>query len=118
MNANEVIGHLAEAHPNDHVNCGQSSNDIIPTAIHVAAAMLATEELLPAMEGLKASLDVKAGEFKDIVKIGRTHLQDAVPMLLGQEFSGYARQVELCVGRVRAALECVYEPPLGGTTVR
>jgi fumarate hydratase class II len=117
MNANEVIGHLAKAHPNDHVNRGQSSNDVIPTAIHVAAAMVATEELLPAMEGLQASLDAKAHDFKDIVKIGRTHLQDAVPMLLGQEFSGYARQVELCIGRVRAALEGVYELPLGGTAV-
>jgi len=117
MNANEVIGHLAKAHPNDHVNRGQSSNDVIPTAIHVAAAMLATEELLPAMEGLKASLDAKADEFKGIVKIGRTHLQDAVPMLLGQEFSGYARQAELCAGRVRVALEGIYELPLGGTAV-
>jgi fumarate hydratase class II len=117
MNANEVVGHLAKAHPNDHVNRGQSSNDVIPTAIHVAAAMVATEELLPALEGLKASLNAKADEFKDIVKIGRTHLQDAVPMLLGQEFSGYARQVELCVGRVRVALEGVYELPLGGTAV-
>ncbi len=117
MNANEVIGHLAKAHPNDHVNRGQSSNDVIPTAIHVAAAMAATGELLPAMEGLRASLNAKADEFKDIVKIGRTHLQDAVPMLLGQEFSGYARQVELCVGRVHAALEGIYELPLGGTAV-
>jgi fumarate hydratase class II len=117
MNANEVIGHLAKAHPNDHVNRGQSSNDVIPTAIHVAAAMVATEELLPALQGLKASLDAKADEFKDIVKIGRTHLQDAVPMLLGQEFSGYARQVAACVGRVRAALEGIYELPLGGTAV-
>src|ERR1700720_175235 len=117
MNANEVIGHLANAHPNDHVNRGQSSNDVIPTAIHVAAAMVATEELLPALQGLKAALDAKADEFEDIVKIGRTHLQDAVPMLLGQEFSGYARQVELCVGRVRAALEGIYELPLGGTAI-
>ncbi len=117
MNANEVIGHLAKAHPNDHVNRGQSSNDVIPTAIHVAAAMVASEELLPALEGLKASLDTKADEFKDIVKIGRTHLQDAVPMMLGQEFSGYARQIELCVGRVRGALEDIYELPLGGTAI-
>jgi fumarate hydratase, class II len=117
MNANEVIGHLAKAHPNDHVNRGQSSNDVIPTAIHVAAAMLATEELLPALEGLKSSLNAKSDEFKDIVKIGRTHLQDAVPMLLGQEFSGYARQVELCAARIRAALEGIYELPLGGTAV-
>jgi fumarate hydratase class II len=117
MNANEVIGHLAKAHPNDHVNRGQSSNDVIPTAIHVAAAMAGSEELLPAMAGLKASLGAKAEEFKGIVKIGRTHLQDAVPMLLGQEFSGYARQIELCAGRVRAALEGIYDLPLGGTAV-
>ena len=117
MNANEVIGHLAQAHPNDHVNRSQSSNDVIPSAIHVAAAMLATEELLPAMEGLAASLRKKAEEFKDVIKIGRTHLQDAVPMLLGQEFSGYAAQVELCAGRVRTALEGIYELPLGGTAI-
>jgi fumarate hydratase class II len=117
MNANEVIGRLAKADPHDHVNRGQSSNDVIPTTIHVAAAMVATEELLPALEGLKTSFDAKADEFKDIVKIGRTHLQDAVPMLLSQEFSGYARQVELCAGRVKAALEGIYELPLGGTAV-
>ncbi len=117
MNANEVIGHLAKAHPNDHVNRGQSSNDGIPSAIHVAAAMLAHQELLPAMAGLAQSLRKKADEFRDIVKIGRTHLQDAVPMLLGQEFSGYAAQVEQCAGRVRAALDGIYELPLGGTAV-
>jgi fumarate hydratase, class II len=117
MNANEVIAHLAKVHPNDHVNRGQSSNDVIPTAIHVAAAMLTHEELLPAMDGLAAALRKKAEEFQDIVKIGRTHLQDAVPMLLGQEFSGYAAQVELCAGRVRTALEGIYRLPLGGTAV-
>jgi fumarate hydratase, class II len=117
MNANEVIGRLAKAHPNDHVNRGQSSNDVIPSAIHIAAALLAHEELLPAMEGLQASLRKKAEEFKSIIKIGRTHLQDAVPMLLGQEFSGYAAQVEQCIGRVRVALEGLDELPLGGTAV-
>ena len=117
MNANEVIGRLAQAHPNDHVNRGQSSNDVIPSAIHVSAALLANEKLLPAMEGLAGALRGKAGEFKDAVKIGRTHLQDAVPMLLGQEFSGYAAQVESCAGRVRRALEGLYELPLGGTAV-
>jgi fumarate hydratase class II len=117
MNANEVIGHLAKAHPNDHVNRGQSSNDVIPSAIHIAAAMLAHEALLPAMAALAASLRRKSDQFHDIVKIGRTHLQDAVPMLLGQEFSGYAVQVELCIGRIRAALEGIYELPLGGTAV-
>jgi fumarate hydratase class II len=117
MNANEVIGHLAGAHPNDHVNRGQSSNDVIPTAIHVAAAMLVTGDLLPAMEELRASLAKKAGEFADVVKIGRTHLQDAVPMTLGQEFSGYARQLDAAAERLRAALEGIYELPLGGTAV-
>ena len=117
MNANEVIGRLAQAHPNDHVNRGQSSNDVIPSAIHVAAALLANEELLPAMEGLQASLRKKAEEFKSTIKIGRTHLQDAVPMLLGQEFSGYTAQVEQCIGRVRVALEGLDELPLGGTAV-
>jgi fumarate hydratase class II len=117
MNANEVIGHLAGAHPHDHVNRGQSSNDVIPSAIHVAAAILVHADLLPAMEALAASLRAKASEFKDVVKIGRTHLQDAVPMLLGQEFGGYAEQVEACTVRVRAALEGMYELPLGGTAV-
>ncbi len=117
MNANEVIGHLAKAHPNDHVNRGQSSNDVIPSAIHIAAAMLAHEALLPAMAGLSESLKKKSAEFANIVKIGRTHLQDAVPMMLGQEFSGYAAQVELCVGRIRAALDGIYELPLGGTAI-
>ena len=117
MNANEVIGRLAQAHPNDHVNRGQSSNDVIPSAIHIAAALVANEELLPAMEGLQASLRKKADEFKNIIKIGRTHLQDAVPMLLGQEFSGYAAQVEQCTARVRASLEGLDELPLGGTAI-
>ncbi len=117
MNANEVIGHLAKAHPNDHVNRGQSSNDVIPAAIHVAAALLVREELLPGMGLLAGALEQKADEFRDIVKIGRTHLQDAVPMTLGQEFSGYASQVENCGSRVVAALEGIYELPLGGTAV-
>ena len=85
MNANEVIGHLAKAHPNDHVNRGQSSNDVIPTAIHLSAALMVTEELLPAMRELNRTLAAKAVEFHDVIKIGRTHLQDAVPMRLGQE---------------------------------
>ena len=117
MNANEVIGRLAQAHPNDDVNRGQSSNDVIPSAIHIAAAMLANEELLPAMEGLHASLRSKSEAFKTVIKIGRTHLQDAVPMLLGQEFSGYAAQVEQCIGRIRTALEGLDELPLGGTAI-
>ena len=117
MNANEVIGHLAKAHPNDHVNRGQSSNDVIPTAIHVSAALLVHEQLLPAMAELEVSLRRKAEEFKDIVKIGRTHLQDAVPMLLGQEFSGYAAQVRECAARICMAMAGIYDLPLGGTAV-
>ena len=123
MNANEVIAHLASArnalkvHPNDHVNQGQSSNDVIPTAMHVSAAIGVSEALLPAMEALAAGLDRKSAEFDGIIKIGRTHLQDAVPMRLGQEFSGYARQVKASADRVRAALDGVFELPLGGTAV-
>jgi fumarate hydratase, class II len=117
MNANEVIGHLAGAHPNDDVNRGQSSNDAIPTAIHVAAAEEAHRALLPAMRDLQASLERKASEFDSVVKIGRTHLQDAVPVRLGQEFSGYARQVELSRERIESALSGIYELPLGGTAV-
>ena len=117
MNANEVIGRLADAHPNDHVNRGQSSNDVIPSAIHISAAMLATGQLLPAMAELCDALSRKADEFVGVVKIGRTHLQDAVPMTLGQEFSGYAAQVEKCSWRIKAALDGLYELPLGGTAV-
>jgi fumarate hydratase class II len=117
MNANEVIARLAKAHPNDQVNRGQSSNDVIPAAIHVSAALLVTEQLLPAMRELQKALGVKAKEFHDVIKIGRTHLQDAVPMRLGQEFGGYARQVELAMERVDAALPGLYELPLGGTAV-
>lgn len=117
MNANEVIAHLANAHPNDHVNRGQSSNDVIPTAMHVSAAMLVHSELLPAMKGLHSELAQKAEEFREVVKIGRTHLQDAVPMLLGQEFSGYAAQVAASIERVKAAMPGIYELALGGTAV-
>ena len=117
MNANEVIGRLAGAHPNDHVNRGQSSNDVIPSAIHVSAATAITEALLPAVDELAGALRIKAGEFTNIVKIGRTHLQDAVPMTLGQEFSGYAAQVERCSERIKAALDGLYELPLGGTAI-
>ncbi len=126
MNANEVIAHLAtrflhrdgfRVHPNDDVNRGQSSNDVIPAAIHVAAAELVRRELLPAMADLGESLSRKAAEFHDVVKIGRTHLQDAVPMRLGQEFSGYARQLDASLERVHAALDWIYELPLGGTAV-
>src|SRR5579864_6585743 len=117
MNANEVIAHLANAHPNDHVNRGQSSNDVIPTAIHVSAAMLVHSELLPAMEALHRELARKVDQFREVVKIGRTHLQDAVPMLLGQEFSGYAAQVAASIERVNAAMPGIYELASGGTAV-
>jgi fumarate hydratase class II len=117
MNANEVIGKLAAAHPNDHVNRGQSSNDVIPSAIHIAAAEMADGQLFPALERLRRSLEAKASEFHGIVKIGRTHLQDAVPMRLGQEFGGYAMQVQASEERIRAALPGIYELPLGGTAV-
>jgi len=123
MNANEVIASLASkrtgqpVHPNDHVNRGQSSNDVIPTAIHIAAADMVFSALVPAMAELTSALEKKAKEFDDVVKIGRTHLQDAVPIRLGQEFSGYARQVEAAGERIDAALEWIYELPLGGTAV-
>ena len=117
MNSNEVIGHLAGAHPNDHVNRGQSSNDVIPTAMHIAVAECLAARLLPAMQQLGASLERKTVEFHNIIKIGRTHLQDAVPIRMGQEFSGYARQVEAARERIEAALPGIYELPLGGTAV-
>src|SRR5436189_442185 len=116
-NANEVIAALAgdEAHPNDHVNMGQSSNDVFPSAVHLAALEMATNELLPALERLEKAFAAKAEEFKDIVKAGRTHLMDAVPVTLGQEFSGYAAQMRLGAARVRDALPRVAQIPLGGT---
>jgi fumarate hydratase class II len=129
MNANEVIANRAielmggtigskdPVHPNDHVNAGQSSNDVFPTAVHLAAYESASTDLLPALDHLREALDAKAAEFADVVKPGRTHLMDATPVTLGQEFSGYCRQVELGGARVRAALERVAELPLGGTAV-
>ena len=117
MNANEVIARLAGAHANDHVNLSQSSNDIIPAAVHVAAGELVHHELLPAITSLHSTLREKTVEFDAVLKIGRTHLQDAVPLRLGQEFSGYARQVELSLDRVRRALDGIYELALGGTAV-
>jgi fumarate hydratase class II len=117
MNANEVIARLAGAHPNDHVNSGQSSNDVIPSAMHIAAAETAHSRLLPAMERLRERLERKAIEFDEIVKIGRTHWQDAAPVRLGQEFGGYARQIAAAIDHVRAALPGIYELPLGGTAV-
>ncbi|MGI8874403.1 MAG: class II fumarate hydratase [Egibacteraceae bacterium] len=128
VNANEVIanratellgGDLASrlVHPNDHVNAGQSSNDVFPTAVHLAVYEAAATQLLPALETLRAALAAKADAFADVVKSGRTHLMDATPVTLGQELSGYARQVELGAARVRDALVRVAELPLGGTAV-
>ncbi len=117
MNANEVIANLAGdgAHPNDHVNMGQSSNDVFPSAVHLAALDQAEHELLPALAQLEASFAAKATEFAEIVKAGRTHLMDAVPVTLGQEFSGYAAQIRLAQRRIANALPQVAQIPLGGT---
>jgi fumarate hydratase class II len=117
MNANEVIANLAGegAHPNDHVNMGQSSNDVFPSAVHLAALSESQDQLIPALQKLQASLEAKAGEFKDIVKAGRTHLMDAVPVTLGQEFGGYAAQIRVGIERVQNALPHVAQIPLGGT---
>jgi fumarate hydratase class II len=117
MNANEVIANLAGegVHPNDHVNMGQSSNDVFPSAVHLAALDEATHALLPALERLEQAFATKAEAFADIVKAGRTHLMDAVPVTLGQEFAGYAAQVRLGAARVSSALPRVEQIPLGGT---
>jgi fumarate hydratase class II len=128
MNANEVIANRAleilggdrgskKIHPNDHVNNGQSSNDVIPTAIHVAAYTALVEDLEPALGRLASALEAKAAELDSVVKIGRTHLQDAVPVRLGQEFSGYAQQVRNALARLAAAEPRLAELPLGGTAV-
>jgi fumarate hydratase class II len=117
MNANEIIGHLAGAHPNDEVNRGQSSNDVFPAAMHIAAAETLHQRLFPAMNELERELNRKASEFHEVVKIGRTHLQDAVPMRLGQEFGGYAHQVHQARARIAAALPGIFELALGGTAV-
>jgi fumarate hydratase, class II len=119
MNANEVIAALAgdDVHPNDDVNMGQSSNDVFPSAVHLAALEQLTHDLLPALEQLANSLGLKSQEFDDVVKSGRTHLMDAVPVTLGQEFSGYAAQVRQGADRVRDTLQRVGQIPLGGTAV-
>ncbi|GAA0284303.1 class II fumarate hydratase [Cryptosporangium japonicum] len=123
MNTNEVIATLATerlgkpVHPNDHVNASQSSNDVFPSSIHLAATGAVSDDLIPALEHLKDALRRKQDEFKDVVKSGRTHLMDATPVTLGQEFGGYATQVELGVERLRAALPRLAELPLGGTAV-
>ena len=115
--AGGVVGSREPVHPNDHVNMGQSSNDVIPTAIHVAAAEAITHELIPALQHLHQTLAKKAAEFDKIVKIGRTHMQDATPVRLGQEFGGFARQVELGVMRATKAVIALRELPIGGTAV-
>jgi fumarate hydratase class II len=119
MNANEVIAKLAGGgvHPNDHVNMGQSSNDVFPSAVHLAALGEVRESMLPALELLERSLAAKAAEFADVVTSGRTHLMDAVPVSIGQRFAGYAAQVRLGRERVSTALEHVAQIPLGGTAV-
>jgi fumarate hydratase class II len=129
MNANEVISNRAiqimggdlgskdPVHPNDHVNKGQSSNDVIPTAIHLSALISIKEDLIPALEKLQGALEEKAREFDDVVKVGRTHLQDATPIRLGQEFKGYAGQIERGIKRVKMASEDLTEVALGGTAV-
>jgi len=129
MNVNEVIaGRANEAatgarggkqpiHPNDHVNRSQSSNDTFPTALHIAVAMALVEDLLPSVRALRDALDAKRLEFADVVKIGRTHLQDAVPLTLGQEFSGYVAQLDGDIARTEATLPGLYEIALGGTAV-
>ena len=129
MNTNEVIAGLANEtlsgtrggkspiHPNDHVNMGQSSNDTFPTAMHIAAGEQVNSALIPALKGLHKALSDKAAAFKDIVKIGRTHMQDATPLTLGQEFSGYAKQIEYGIARVHDTLPRLYELAQGGTAV-
>ena len=129
MNANEVIANRAiqilggvvgskdPVHPNDHVNRSQSSNDVFPTAMHIATAQVFVRDLVPALTTLHAALDAKAEAFRDIIKIGRTHLMDATPLTLGQEFSGYAHMVKNAIRRVEAALPALYELAQGGTAV-
>src|SRR3954466_13282282 len=112
LNSHEAIAPVSGAPPNDHVNMGQGSNDVFPSAVHLAALDEATNTLLPALEQLEASFAAKAEEFKDLVKSGRTHLMDAVPVTLGQEFSGYAAQVRLGRRRVENALPQVAQIPL------
>jgi len=129
MNGNEVIGNRANeilgskrgayrpVHPNDHVNLGQSSNDVFPSATHIASVTLLQQKFLPALRDLHKALRDKGREFHSILKIGRTHLQDATPIRLGQEFGGYARQVELGIHRIQNAIKSISELPLGGTAV-
>jgi len=123
MNANEVVATLAEerlgrpVHPNDHVNAAQSSNDVFPSSIHVAATMAVAHDLTPALEHLASALEQKSAEFADVVKSGRTHLMDATPVTLGQEFGGYSTQIELGIERLQSVIPRLAELPLGGTAV-
>jgi len=125
MNVNEVIANLSmtanaaalKIHPNDDVNLGQSSNDVFPTAMHIAIAIAVKQSLLPALIDLRAMLQAKAQKFDSVIKIGRTHLQDATPITLGQEFGGYAAQLELCESAIRHALIAVHSLAIGGTAV-
>src|SRR5262250_2484861 len=129
MNVNEVIANRAseilggprgegrKVHPNDDVNLGQSSNDVFPTAMHVAAVHALSSQLIPALEVLRGTLDKKAAAWADIIKIGRTHLQDATPLTLGQEFSGYVAQLEHAKLHIEAALPHAFELAQGGTAV-
>lgn len=126
MNANEIIARRAnelkkdtesQIHPNDHVNYGQSSNDVIPTSIRIAAVLSVHEKLIPALKHLQHTINEKGKELKDVVKTGRTHLMDAMPVTMQQEFSGYARQIELGIERLESALERMQELPQGGTAV-
>jgi len=122
MNANEVIAHLAaktgaKVHPNDHVNYGQSSNDVIPTAIHVSATLTAHEALLPALKRLKRTIDRRAQQLRNVPKTGRTHLMDAMPVTFGQELSGWSAQIEAAIERIQDSLKRMRQLPLGGTAV-
>ena len=129
MNVNEVIANRAiemmggkmgtkkPIHPNDHVNRSQSTNDVFPTAMHIAIAIKTTKKLLPSLKLLEKELAKKAKEFKKIVKVGRTHLQDATPLTLGQEFSGYQSQLKKCILRIENALKEIYSLAQGGTAV-
>ena len=123
MNMNEVLATLATralgapVHPNDHVNASQSSNDVFPTSVHIAVTQELIDDLIPALDHLAVALEAKADEWKTVVKAGRTHLMDATPVTLGQEFGGYARQIRLGIERVQAVLPRVAEVPLGGTAV-
>ena len=129
MNVNEVISNRAiqlvggtigaksPIHPNDHVNMGQSSNDTFPTAMHIAAVLALDENVLPTVTALQAAIAAKASQWRDVVKIGRTHLEDAVPLTVGQEWSGYARQLEQAIGQLRASADGLYELAAGGTAV-